>query len=155
MAFIGVALAAGCGSDEEAVGFEPAGAAGAAADAGPSDAGIPWPDADLGSDAPPGPSPGFDAGGFDAAPFGCTNKPGQKGRHIIQVSSDIQRSSILYVPESYDPTQGTMLVLNFHGFSSADWQEELLSRMNPVADRKGFIIAYPSGIATSWNAGDC
>src|SRR5690606_3308049 len=50
---------------------------------------------------------------------------------------------------------GTMLVLNFHGFTSADWQEALLTRMDREVDARGVIVAYPQGVATSWNAGAC
>ncbi len=117
-----------------------------------------WPDADLHADAGPGPSPGFDAG-EDAGgtpPVTCSGKSGEKGSITIGVSESGQsRTSIVHVPEKYDPSSGTMLVLNFHGFLSAGWQESLLSRMSTESDQRGFIVAYPEGVGASWNAGDC
>lgn len=149
--------AAGCGSKEEAPGFTTTGDA--SADSGPvaSDGGIIWPDADLHPDAGPGPHPGFEGGVPEAGTtVTCSGKSGKSGEHTISLQAGgLTRTSIVHVPDSYDPTQGTMLVLNFHGFSSAGWQEALLSRMSGAADQRGFIVAYPEGVATSWNAGDC
>jgi polyhydroxybutyrate depolymerase len=59
------------------------------------------------------------------------------------------------VPDSYQAERATMLVMNFHGLSSADWQEELLTRMDEASDARGFIVVYPAGVASSWNAGFC
>jgi len=90
------------------------------------------------------------------APFTCEGKTGAAGDHVIVVPHDgLLRRVLLHVPESYDPAAGTTLVLNFHGFSSADWQQSLLTHMNRTSDERGFLVAYPQGVATSWNAGDC
>jgi polyhydroxybutyrate depolymerase len=61
----------------------------------------------------------------------------------------------VHVPASYDPGKGTALVLNFHGFSSNAAQEALLSQMNGKADAAGYIVVYPEGTNSSWNAGAC
>jgi polyhydroxybutyrate depolymerase len=48
------------------------------------------------------------------------------------------------------------LVLNFHGATSnAEQQRSLFSQMDATADAKGFIVVYPEGIGSSWNAGAC
>lgn len=153
---LGAAAAAACGSSEsDETGFNAGNDASVDVFLG-SDASI-WPDADPAPDAGAGPSPGFDAG--DAGPSGvtCSNKPGKKGSALsIEVQSGGQkRTALLHVPEKYDPTQGTMLVLNFHGFMSAGWQQALLTRMSQESDQRGFIVAYPEGVAASWNAGAC
>jgi polyhydroxybutyrate depolymerase len=156
-AALATALGPGCGSsDVENAGYDKGNDAAADVFLG-SDA-FGWPDADPTPDAGPGPSPGFDAGA-DAAPPGpsCSDKTGEVGSSItlsIQ-SGGTTRTSLLHVPELYDPTKGTMLVLNFHGFLSAGWQEELLTRMDTESDQRGFIVAYPEGVSASWNAGDC
>ncbi len=107
-------------------------------------------------DAGPGPHPGFEGGAPPPKPFTCSGKTGKSGERTLGLQSGgLLRTSIVHVPDSYDPTKGTMLVLNFHGFSSAGWQEALLTRMSSAADTRGFIVAYPEGVATSWNAGDC
>src|SRR5258706_4293500 len=59
------------------------------------------------------------------------------------------------VPASYDGKTRTPLVLNFHGYTSNSGQEALLSLMNAKSDAAGFIVAYPNGVASSWNAGAC
>jgi len=157
VASVALALSlAGCSSSEQSPGFTSSGDA--SADAGPvaTDAGIVWPDADPHPDAAPGPHPGFEGGAPEGGAFTCSGKAGKSGERTISLQSGgLLRTSIVHVPDSYDATHATMLVLNFHGFSSAGWQEALLSRMSGAADQRGFIVAYPEGVATSWNAGDC
>lgn len=153
----GAGAAAACGSDSAAdTGFDKGNDASADVFLG-SDAAI-YPDVDPTPDAGPGPSPGFDAGdgGVSPAPT-CSGKTGAKGSGISLSleSNGRKRTSLLHVPDKYDATQGTLLVLNFHGFTSAGWQQALLSRMSQESDERGFIVAYPEGVAVSWNAGAC
>jgi polyhydroxybutyrate depolymerase len=119
--------------------------------------GFSWPDADPFPDAPPGPTPSFDAGADGSGPaFACANKTGAKGTLTVKLDhGGRSRTSLLHVPDKYDPAIGAMLVLNFHGFTSAGWQQALLTRMSQQSDARGFIVAYPEGVAASWNAGDC
>ncbi|MEZ4451599.1 MAG: PHB depolymerase family esterase [Nannocystaceae bacterium] len=78
------------------------------------------------------------------------------GDHTVMVTHDgTMRSAIVHVPPSYDPTSPTPLVLNFHGFTSNAAQQVLFSGMNPLADDEGFLVAYPDGLDSSWNAGAC
>ena len=148
----------GCGSDEE-VGFKPSsgvgGAAGADGGTAVTDGGVVWPDADPSPDASPGGTPEFDAGG-PPMQVTCQGKLGPKGNRTLTITPNIlPRSALLHVPELYDPGVGAMLVLNFHGFGSANWQEQILTRMDQVSDEQGFIVAYPQGVGASWNAGLC
>ena len=68
-------------------------------------------------------------------------------------SSGKSREFLLYVPESYDPTRLTPLVISLHGF--IQWPGHLMwtSHWNEVADEYGFIVVYPSGtgIPKRWN----
>jgi len=96
------------------------------------------------------------AGGGAPAPFTCNGKEGQAGSHLFTLtSSNLIRTSLLHVPAGYDPGQGAMLVLNFHGFSSDAPQQALLSGMSAESDARGFLVAYPYGLVSSWNAGQC
>jgi polyhydroxybutyrate depolymerase len=96
------------------------------------------------------------AGGGAPAPFTCAGKPGASGSHLISLtSSGVLRTSLLHVPPGYDPEQGAPLVLNFHGFGSDAPQEVLLTGMSEASDERGFLVAYPYGIVSSWNAGQC
>ena len=47
------------------------------------------------------------------------------------------------------------LVLAVHGGASNAEKFESLSGFDEVADRKGFLVAYPEGFMFSWNAGPC
>src|SRR5690606_593191 len=57
----------------------------------------------------------------------------------------LARTYLVYVPETYDPTQPTPLVLSLHGFTSNARQQVNISQWNPVADEHGFLVAYPQG----------
>jgi polyhydroxybutyrate depolymerase len=103
---------------------------------------------------------GVDAGSSGVVPtpaITCAaGKTGAKGDITVTLmSGGYERDAILHVPQSYDPTKGTMLVLNFHGFTSNAAEQVILTGMNPVADAKNFVVAYPDGIGNGWNAGDC
>lgn len=99
--------------------------------------------------------PSFDAGDGGSA-FACTGKTATVGDHTITIQSGgLQRTFYVHVPSQYAPTLGTMLVLNFHGFSNSALIQRVISRMDASSDKHGFIAVYPEGVATSWNAGDC
>ena len=71
------------------------------------------------------------------------------------VSGGERRSFLLHVPPSYDPARPVPLVISIHGF--AQWPAHLrgISRWNDLADRQGFIVAYPAGTGfpRRWRAG--
>lgn len=76
------------------------------------------------------------------------------GEHSITIEhNEMERRYLVYIPESYDDTKPTPLILNLHGFTSEAWQQVLFSKMNETADEKGFIVAYPDGYEYSWNSG--
>jgi polyhydroxybutyrate depolymerase len=66
----------------------------------------------------------------------------------------LSRQYILHVPESY-AGEASPLILNFHGFNSNATEQQLFSQMNETAEAGGFAVAYPEGLANSWNAGAC
>jgi len=68
------------------------------------------------------------------------------GNHARQlVSGGVTRRYWLYVPGSYRPGKPAPLVLGFHGNTGHADQFEGYSGFVPVADRAGFLIAYPQG----------
>ncbi|NLT41982.1 MAG: hypothetical protein GXX93_04875 [Anaerolineae bacterium] len=71
------------------------------------------------------------------------------------VSSGRERSYLLYVPDSYDPSTPTPLVITIHGFAQWPAHQMRLSGWNDLADRYGFIVVYPSGTGfpRRWAAG--
>jgi polyhydroxybutyrate depolymerase len=61
------------------------------------------------------------------------------------VTSGEKRSYILYVPESYDPSTPTPLVISIHGYVEWPAHQMQLSGWNDLADEYGFLVVYPSG----------
>ena len=52
----------------------------------------------------------------------------------------------LHVPAGYDPRRPVPLVLGFHGAGGTGLGFEALSGLSVLADRLGFLVAYPQGI---------
>lgn len=62
------------------------------------------------------------------------------------VSSGEVREYLLHVPQGYDPTRATPLVISMHGAGGWPVQQRDISRWNEMADEHGFIVVYPSGL---------
>jgi polyhydroxybutyrate depolymerase len=63
------------------------------------------------------------------------------------------RNYYLYVPSSYQSGKLLPLVLAFHGGRGSGDRLAANTRLNDVASREGFIVAYPNGINNQWNDG--
>ncbi len=61
------------------------------------------------------------------------------------VSAGEKREYLLYVPQSYDPTRPTPLVLSLHGGAGWPVLQRDLSGWNRLAESHGFLVAYPAG----------
>lgn len=57
----------------------------------------------------------------------------------------IQRTYILYVPQAYNASTPTPLVLNFHGYTSNALEQINYGDFRPMADRDGFLMVAPQG----------
>jgi polyhydroxybutyrate depolymerase len=53
------------------------------------------------------------------------------------------------------PTHKVPLLLALHGGLSTSGAMEQLTGFDSLADHDGFMVAYPDGFMTTWNAGDC
>jgi polyhydroxybutyrate depolymerase len=62
------------------------------------------------------------------------------------VSSGETREYLLYVPKSYDRRTPAPLVISMHGAGLWGASQKETSRWNELADKKGFIVVYPSGV---------
>jgi len=62
------------------------------------------------------------------------------------VSSGEERAYLLHVPESYDRTKPTPLVISLHAAMNWPAFQEELSQWDKAADENGFIVVYPAGI---------
>ena len=66
------------------------------------------------------------------------------------VSSGEKREYLLYVPKSYDSTRPTPLVISMHGGWGWPAMQRDISKWNRLAESRGFIVAYPSGLERVW-----
>jgi len=73
----------------------------------------------------------------------------------------LRRSYLVHVPAQYDAAEKAPLVLVIHGAFSTPQEIEKRSGFSELADREGFLVAYPSGAYgifgwfNHWNAGHC
>ena len=68
------------------------------------------------------------------------------GTFVVGLEHDgLQREAVVYIPDSYDASADTPLVLNFHGFSGGARYHMNDSRLEPQADRSGAILVAPQG----------
>lgn len=65
----------------------------------------------------------------------------------------LKREYLLHVPLSYKKGKPVPLVLVFHGGKSRAENMASYTQFNAIADREGFILAYPDGIKQQWNDG--
>jgi polyhydroxybutyrate depolymerase len=80
------------------------------------------------------------------------------GDHVRSIEHNkLERSYRLHVPAGLKTDQPTPLVLALHPFATNAAIMVPLCGLNEVADREGFVIAYPDGTGRgtirSWNAG--
>lgn len=61
----------------------------------------------------------------------------------------LQRSYVLHVP----PAPQFGLVINLHGAGMTGAEQAALTNYNAVADRFGFVVAYPNGVDLTWADG--
>jgi len=66
-----------------------------------------------------------------------------------------KRTYILHVPASYTGATPVPLVLDFHALGGTGSQEQSSSGYQAIADKQGFLIAFPDGIDNAWNVGPC
>jgi polyhydroxybutyrate depolymerase len=66
---------------------------------------------------------------------------------------ELQRRYRLHVPPKLPATEKRALVIVLHGGGGTAIGTERLTRFSELADRAGFIVAYPEGIGKSWNDG--
>lgn len=88
---------------------------------------------------------------------GCGQTTLAPGVHA-DIEMEVDGETRLYdliIPNSYDPSTPTPLVVNYHGYTSNPQQQAFFSAIRPVAEAHGFIVALPFGVMNSWNGGAC
>lgn len=64
----------------------------------------------------------------------------------------VPRTFYTYVPPSYNPDEPMPLVIALHGRPGSAGGIALITDWNSIANRHGFIVAYPEGINQGWNS---
>jgi polyhydroxybutyrate depolymerase len=99
-----------------------------------------------------------DAAAVDAevAPAACTSAQLAAGDHDYSISAGgMTRTYHVHVPPHLEASVVAPLLLNLHPLVLNGAGQALFSNMNPAADERGFIVAYPDGVSGSWNGGSC
>lgn len=99
---------------------------------------------------------GGTSGGSSGGVATCTASKLSKGdsTRMLDVGGT-SRSYILHVPASYTGATAVPLVLDFHALGGSGSQEQSSSGYQALADKEGFLIAFPNGIDNAWNIGPC
>lgn len=89
--------------------------------------------------------------------FIATSAFAQETLYDTIMHDGLQRSYILYVPDSYIPGQETPLVMNFHGYTSNAFEQMNYGDFRNIADTAGFLLVHPMGTLDNlgnpyWNA---
>ena len=69
---------------------------------------------------------------------------GNRSSGFISVGEQ-KRGYLLHVPRSHDRSRPVPLVISLHGAGLWGAAQRDISRWNDLADREGFLVAYPSG----------
>ena len=73
-------------------------------------------------------------------------------RRTLRVEG-VERSYFLYVPAGHQGTGSPALVLVFHGAGGRAQGFARHTGFSAVAEREGFVVAYPQGLERQWNDG--
>ncbi len=68
-------------------------------------------------------------------------------------SGGVTRSYQLHLPDALRTDRAVPLVLVFHGSGADGTSMERFSKFSALADREGFIVAYPDAFSHEWNDG--
>lgn len=95
----------------------------------------------------------------DVAAGSCQGMAGMKsGETTWKLKHDgVTRSFRVFIPPQYDGKKQLPVLLNFHGLSMTGSQQQLVTSMNALAAKQGFVAVHPDGrgVPQSWNGGLC
>jgi polyhydroxybutyrate depolymerase len=78
------------------------------------------------------------------------------GDHTLYLNwQGVERTYEVHAPTRYRPQSAIPLVIALHGRPSSAAQLRRSTGLDAVADREGFLVAYPNGIDGQWNALGC
>jgi polyhydroxybutyrate depolymerase len=81
------------------------------------------------------------------------DQPGPGDHSLAIVHGGVKRDYTLHAPPGYRPGTPSPLVLVLHGQPGNSAGAAGQSGMNPLADKGGFLVAYPQGQGGRWDSG--
>lgn len=81
--------------------------------------------------------------------------PAGSNLRLTLIHDNLERTFHVYIPSSYNKSVSLPLVIALHGRGGNGESMILVTRrgFDQLADRDGFIVAYPDGIELNWNDG--
>ena len=76
--------------------------------------------------------------------------PGTQSASIVVDGA--KRTFLLHLPPSYESTSDVPLLIALHPFTGSGKSMERLTGFDAIADREGFMVAYPDGRQRVWNS---
>src|SRR5579884_1571596 len=74
------------------------------------------------------------------------------GAHTVQIMvGSVQRSALVHVPARLPAGARVPVLIALHGWGGSGPRMETYSGFSKLADRHGFLAAYPSSSGTHWN----
>ena len=71
------------------------------------------------------------------------------------VHDNLEREYLIYVPNSYNQSLATPMIINFHGFAATASEYMRYADMRSIAETENFILVYPQGSCSDglshWN----
>jgi polyhydroxybutyrate depolymerase len=78
------------------------------------------------------------------------------GDHTLYLNwQGVERTYEVHAPTRYRPEAAVALVIALHGRPSSAARLRRTTGLDAVAEREGFLVAYPNGIDGRWNALGC
>jgi polyhydroxybutyrate depolymerase len=84
---------------------------------------------------------------------GRSAPPGATDRIVTTDTADGERTALVHRPAG--TPVGAPLVIVMHGSGGTGAVARSRFGWDPVADRDGFVVAYPDGLDRTWNSGTC
>jgi polyhydroxybutyrate depolymerase len=87
-----------------------------------------------------------------AASTPCLAAPAAGSQQLTLTVDHASRALLVHVPPGIAAGERVPLLLALHGYRGSGPQMEHYSGLSRIADRAGFIVAYPSSEGTYWNS---
>ncbi|MHC5006050.1 MAG: CE1 family esterase, partial [Planctomycetota bacterium] len=85
-----------------------------------------------------------------AAAVGCAPRVAGLQRRSLEVERQAYHYE-LHIPEALDPQEPVPLLLVLHRLFESGQAMAYMTSFNLIADREGFIVAYPNALGGSWD----